>query len=80
MVERTRAQPILAGTPKLAPFHCSQRVLQSRPARPPLNEKLAPGNVVTGPAVIHTPITTIVVQDKQTGRMDAWRNIVIEFA
>jgi N-methylhydantoinase A len=41
--------------------------------------KLAPGNVVKGPAVIHTPITTIVIQDRQTGRVDAWRNIVIEF-
>jgi len=41
--------------------------------------KLAPGNVVKGPAVIHTPITTIVVQAKQTGRMDAYRNVVIEF-
>jgi N-methylhydantoinase A len=43
-------------------------------------DKLEPGNVVQGPAVIHTPITTIVLQDKQTGRMDAYRNIVIEFA
>jgi len=42
-------------------------------------EKLTPGNVVAGPAVIHTPITTIVVQDAQTGRMDEFRNIVIEF-
>jgi N-methylhydantoinase A len=42
-------------------------------------ELLAPGNVVAGPAVIHTPITTIVVQDAQTGRMDQYRNIVIEF-
>jgi N-methylhydantoinase A len=42
-------------------------------------EKLAPGNVVAGPAVIHTPITTIVVQDGQTGHMDSLRNIVIEF-
>ncbi|HVO15558.1 MAG TPA: hydantoinase/oxoprolinase family protein [Alphaproteobacteria bacterium] len=42
--------------------------------------KLEPGNVVPGPAVIHTPITTIVVQDRQTGRMDAYRNVVIEFA
>jgi N-methylhydantoinase A len=42
-------------------------------------EKLAPGNVMRGPAVIHTPITTIVVQDRQTGRMDEYRNIVIEF-
>ncbi len=36
------------------------------------------GNVLNGPAVIHTPITTIVIQDKQTGRMDAYRNIILE--
>ena len=42
-------------------------------------ERLTPGNAVVGPAVIHTPITTIVVQDAQTGRMDEYRNIVIEF-
>jgi N-methylhydantoinase A len=42
--------------------------------------KLAPGNLMRGPAVIHTPITTIVLQAKQTGRMDVYRNIVIEFA
>ncbi len=41
-------------------------------------EKLEPGNAVAGPAVIHTPITTIVVQDGQHGRMDAYRNIYIE--
>jgi N-methylhydantoinase A len=41
--------------------------------------KLAPGNVLRGPAIIHTPITTIVLQAKQTGKMDAYRNIVIEF-
>ena len=42
-------------------------------------EKLTPGNVIKGPAVVHTPITTIVVQAAQTGRMDQYRNIVIEF-
>ena len=42
-------------------------------------QKIEPGNVMRGPAVIHTPITTIVVQDRQTGRMDEYRNIVIEF-
>ena len=42
-------------------------------------ERLMPGNTVVGPAVIHTPITTIVVQDAQTGCMDEYRNIVIEF-
>jgi len=41
--------------------------------------KLAPGNAVAGPAVIHTPITTIVLQDKQRGTMDGYRNVVIEF-
>ena len=40
---------------------------------------LAPGNLVAGPAVIHTPITTIVVQAAQTARMDPYRNIVIAF-
>jgi N-methylhydantoinase A len=36
------------------------------------------GNIVSGPAVIHTPITTIVVQDRQKAVMDAYRNIIIE--
>ena len=39
---------------------------------------LQSGNVINGPAVIHTPITTIVVQDKQRAVMDEYRNIVIE--
>jgi N-methylhydantoinase A len=42
-------------------------------------DKLMPGNVIAGPAVIHTPITTIVVQDDQHGRLDAYRNFIIEF-
>lgn len=42
--------------------------------------RLVPGNSFQGPAVIHTPITTIVVQDKQTATVDAWRNVVIELA
>jgi N-methylhydantoinase A len=41
--------------------------------------KLAPGNQVAGPAVIHTPITTIVVQSGQTATMDELRNIVLTF-
>ena len=40
---------------------------------------LVPGNAFAGPAVVHTPITTIVVQAAQTARMDPWRNIVIAF-
>jgi N-methylhydantoinase A len=40
--------------------------------------RLNPGNVIKGPAVIHTPITTIVLQDNQKSVMDQYRNIIIE--
>lgn len=43
-------------------------------------DKVRPGNRIAGPAVIHTPITTIVVQDRQHAHMDALRNIVIDFS
>jgi N-methylhydantoinase A len=42
-------------------------------------ERLRPGNVVTGPAVIHTPITTIVLQQGQTGTLDGYRNFIVDF-
>jgi len=41
-------------------------------------DRLRPGNRLKGPAVIHTPITTIAVQEGQTARMDGYRNIVLE--
>ncbi|MCY3771594.1 MAG: hydantoinase/oxoprolinase family protein, partial [Gemmatimonadetes bacterium] len=41
-------------------------------------EKLQPGNIIAGPAVIHTPITTIVIQDGQQGQMDGYKNIIID--
>jgi N-methylhydantoinase A len=40
--------------------------------------RLAPGNVLPGPAVIHTPITTIVLQANQVGRVDAYHNVLID--
>jgi N-methylhydantoinase A len=40
--------------------------------------RLRPGMIVTGPTVIHTPITTIVVQGGQTAQMDGHRNLVVE--
>lgn len=43
-------------------------------------DALKPGNAVAGPAVIQTPITTIVVQSAETALMDAHRNITIEVA
>lgn len=41
--------------------------------------KLRPGNVIEGPAVIQTPITTIAVGDRQTAQLDGFRNIIVEF-
>jgi N-methylhydantoinase A len=41
-------------------------------------ERLRPGAVIRGPAIIHTPITTLVLQLRQTGRMDPYRNIIVE--
>ena len=41
-------------------------------------ELIKAGNEIIGPAVIHTPITTIVIQENQKGNMDTYRNIVIE--
>ncbi|RIY39011.1 hydantoinase/oxoprolinase family protein [Neopusillimonas maritima] len=41
-------------------------------------DKLTPGNRLSGPAVIHTPITTIVLQQGQKAMMDEYRNIVVE--
>ncbi|MNT59167.1 Acetophenone carboxylase gamma subunit [compost metagenome] len=42
--------------------------------------RLKPGNTLQGPAVIHTPITTIVVQTGQSARMDRLQNIIVTFA
>lgn len=41
--------------------------------------QLKPGNIIRGPAVIHTPVTTIVLQEKQSGLIDGYLNTVIEF-
>jgi N-methylhydantoinase A len=42
-------------------------------------QRLQPGNVLTGPSVIHTPITTIVLQEHQRGTVDVYRNVFIDF-
>lgn len=40
-------------------------------------EKLLPGNVVEGPAIIWTPITTIVVNPGQVATVDRYKNVVV---
>ena len=41
-------------------------------------ERMFPGHVVVGPTVIHTPITTIVLQEDQVGSVDEYRNLVVD--
>ncbi len=40
-------------------------------------EMMRPGNEIPGPAIIETPVTTIVVNPKSQASMDEFRNIVI---
>jgi N-methylhydantoinase A len=40
-------------------------------------ERLRPGNAVPGPAIVWTPITTLVVPPAQTARLDEHRNLVL---
>ena len=40
--------------------------------------RLAPGNVIPGPAIIQVPDTTIVVHPWETARMDAYGNVLID--
>jgi N-methylhydantoinase A len=41
-------------------------------------DKMKPGNELAGPAVIETPVTTIVVNPKDRAFMDEFRNIRID--
>jgi N-methylhydantoinase A len=42
--------------------------------------RLEPGNAVPGPAIVWTPITTLVLAPGQTARLDGFRNLVISMA
>jgi N-methylhydantoinase A len=41
-------------------------------------ERLRPGNVVPGPAIVQVPDTTIVVHPFETARLDAYGNVLVE--
>ena len=38
-------------------------------------ERLRPGNAIAGPAIVWTPITTLVVAPEQVARVDGYRNL-----
>jgi N-methylhydantoinase A len=40
-------------------------------------DRLAPGNRLAGPAIVWTPITTVVVGDGETAHVDGLRNLVV---
>jgi N-methylhydantoinase A len=43
-------------------------------------ERLKPGNVIPGPAIIWTPITTVVTNSRQTTACDGLKNLIITAA
>lgn len=43
-----------------------------------LGERLQPGNMVPGPAIVQVPDTTIVVHPFQSARVDAYGNVLID--
>jgi N-methylhydantoinase A len=43
-------------------------------------ERLVPGNVVRGPTVVHSAVTTVVVNNGQIARMDGLRNLILQEA
>ncbi len=43
-------------------------------------ERMSPGNMVRGPTVIHSSMTTIVVPEGQAARLDGLRNLIMEAA
>jgi N-methylhydantoinase A len=43
-------------------------------------DRMDPGNVVRGPTVIHSPLTTVVVHNGQVARMEGPRNLILEAA
>jgi len=40
-------------------------------------ERLLPGNCIPGPAILWTPITTLVLSPDQTARVDEYKNVVV---
>lgn len=78
------AEPLRSSNAEAAHVGTRAAFVDGRAALGPIDvfayERLAPGHVVAGPAIIHTPITTVVLQADQTGRLDSFRNIVVDLA
>ena len=43
-------------------------------------DRMVPGNAVAGPAIVWTPITTLVLAPGQTAALDGYRNLIISMA
>jgi N-methylhydantoinase A len=86
LMERPRLEPLAPGGADPSAAHIGRRPIYVETAGGFRDadiydfERLLPGNVLKGPAVIHTPITTIVLQDSQQGTVDSYRNILIDCA
>ncbi len=41
-------------------------------------QKLVPGYVITGPAIVENPTSTVVINDKQSIEIDKYGNLIVE--
>jgi N-methylhydantoinase A len=86
LMQRPRIEPLKLGGSDPSRAERGRRrilVIEDGSARPVTVydfERLEPGNVVRGPTVVHSPVTTIVVHDGQVARMDALRNLILQEA
>jgi N-methylhydantoinase A len=86
MMSRLRMEPVTLGAPDAAHAERGTRpvMIEQTGAMQAVKvydfDRMVPGNVVRGPTVIHSPITTIVVHSGQIARMDGLRNLILEAA
>ncbi len=41
-------------------------------------QKLAPGYVIAGPAIVENPTSTVVINEKQSIEIDKYGNLIVE--
>jgi N-methylhydantoinase A len=86
LMSRPRLEPVMLGSSDPSRAERGKRNIligETGTMRPTIVydfERLEPGNVVRGPTVVHSSLTTVVVHGGQICRMDGLRNLVLEAA
>jgi len=85
LMRRPRIEPLALG--HCDPAHAERgrrRITMADDVARPVTvydfERLVPGNVVRGPTVVHSAVTTVVINRGQIARMDGLRNLILQEA